>query len=319
MADEQNCSICCSLLASNLGVSPNCGHVFHMNCLQEWLKMKSLCPLCKKTCTFSQIIPLQYEPQSLINDFVDEHGKTKLNSLQRQLMQQVFLVRTQQRCAKASENLLALQQEINDQDKEIETLSALLQEQEESNYAMEKTLSEHNEKELQPVQEALREKILLQSQLQNDYTLLLNHMLLIRSLNNLQDELEGKKPPSSVKRLAADFAKFKDSRGLIITWQTRFLKKKLVELSKASATEQEQVQKQLDELGRRAGRLRKEKVQLQELMDALARDLATCEAETSRWDRKTRKRLEEAEKSDPTLEASADDPLAQLISFVDTS
>lgn len=32
-----------------------CGHVFHLDCIQRWLKTRNVCPLCNKDWDFSKI------------------------------------------------------------------------------------------------------------------------------------------------------------------------------------------------------------------------------------------------------------------------
>lgn len=314
MADDQSCSICCQLLSSQLGVPPRCGHVFHVSCLRSWLRVKPLCPLCKNSCSADQIISLNYEPQSLVNKFVDQQG-SRPTPAQRDILRQVMILRTQQRCAASTANLLALQAEINCEDEELEALTASVQAQQAINDVMEAKLKEHNDRELLPVQTEMKKKLQLQKELQNEHSLLTNHALLIRSLNNLQDELEGKKPTSSAKQLTAEFAKFGDDRGFIITWQTRFLKRKLTELT---VQEQQKTQQQLDELSRRSGRLKAERASLQHSLEVISRDIAACQTETERWTRSAQRRLERGTSGDgPEEEDDPENALAQLISFAD--
>lgn len=40
------CSICLEDLNSNL-YALQCGHLFHENCIQKWLKLKKYCPVCQ--------------------------------------------------------------------------------------------------------------------------------------------------------------------------------------------------------------------------------------------------------------------------------
>jgi RING-box protein 1 len=49
---EDNDSYCVNCIASNntncSTVIGDCGHAYHEHCINEWLKLKRVCPLCNK-------------------------------------------------------------------------------------------------------------------------------------------------------------------------------------------------------------------------------------------------------------------------------
>jgi endogenous inhibitor of DNA gyrase (YacG/DUF329 family) len=52
-ADSSNCAICIDALKTGQMVKalPYCSHKFHSKCINDWLKQKLQCPLCKtKVC-----------------------------------------------------------------------------------------------------------------------------------------------------------------------------------------------------------------------------------------------------------------------------
>ena len=48
-ANDNTCSICLSEYQpkETLRTIPNCNHYFHANCIDEWLKKKATCPICR--------------------------------------------------------------------------------------------------------------------------------------------------------------------------------------------------------------------------------------------------------------------------------
>ena len=47
--EEDNiCSICCESTNFKFVDTLGCNHIFHHNCIREWFKIKSTCPLCRQ-------------------------------------------------------------------------------------------------------------------------------------------------------------------------------------------------------------------------------------------------------------------------------
>ena len=48
-SSKPQCSICLEQISFNTHHYLHCGHVFHCNCINMWLKDKSYCPYCKQS------------------------------------------------------------------------------------------------------------------------------------------------------------------------------------------------------------------------------------------------------------------------------
>ena len=44
-----NCSICLDKQKYNCSIITNCNHIFHKECLKNWIELNDSCPLCRKT------------------------------------------------------------------------------------------------------------------------------------------------------------------------------------------------------------------------------------------------------------------------------
>lgn len=45
--DDMNCSICLESVNNHIGMLDRCHHFFHYNCISDWQKISSECPLCR--------------------------------------------------------------------------------------------------------------------------------------------------------------------------------------------------------------------------------------------------------------------------------
>ena len=55
-ADRHTCSICISaILASEWARTLDCGHTFHLQCLDPWLTRQDMCPNCKRSMRSSAL------------------------------------------------------------------------------------------------------------------------------------------------------------------------------------------------------------------------------------------------------------------------
>ena len=44
----EECSICFEEITNNNLKTLNCGHIFHKNCIDSWLKINPICPYCRE-------------------------------------------------------------------------------------------------------------------------------------------------------------------------------------------------------------------------------------------------------------------------------
>ena len=65
-----DCSICHEILSDQLSIC-YCGHIYHTNCIIQWLSHNKLCPLCKQTA--KPLIQLACTPQSYIQKYIESN------------------------------------------------------------------------------------------------------------------------------------------------------------------------------------------------------------------------------------------------------
>ncbi|PIA54272.1 hypothetical protein AQUCO_00900666v1 [Aquilegia coerulea] len=72
--DNKNTTSCCSICLSDykntdmLRLLPDCGHLFHVKCVDPWLRLHPTCPVCRNTPTptpmstpLAEVVPLAHQ------------------------------------------------------------------------------------------------------------------------------------------------------------------------------------------------------------------------------------------------------------------
>lgn len=61
--EQMECAICLSSMSSEKDIitKTECGHKFHVNCLEEWIKRSNTCPLCRCKTQYNMYNKI-YEP-----------------------------------------------------------------------------------------------------------------------------------------------------------------------------------------------------------------------------------------------------------------
>ena len=67
------CSICSEVLGASLSAAV-CGHVYHTECIANWLKQKPSCPLCKHALSSQQLTALHFQPQHKLAQLQQQHA-----------------------------------------------------------------------------------------------------------------------------------------------------------------------------------------------------------------------------------------------------
>ncbi|VWU51578.1 conserved protein, unknown function [Hepatocystis sp. ex Piliocolobus tephrosceles] len=76
------CCICHLQLKYNLCVEKACGNVFHYECMERWIEVQRVCPLCKASCNNNGLIRIHYELKedntTLLYDELQTKSKNEL-------------------------------------------------------------------------------------------------------------------------------------------------------------------------------------------------------------------------------------------------
>lgn len=68
--EEQSCPVCLDIIEDKNSVVTECGHKFHFSCLQESLKSKNSCPMCRKKIGNHKKMLTESQKERIINETI---------------------------------------------------------------------------------------------------------------------------------------------------------------------------------------------------------------------------------------------------------
>lgn len=61
---QQSFETCCAKCSHPIQCVPcvgNCAHVYHLHCIESWLKRNEMCPLCRETWKYKKIFSSEFK------------------------------------------------------------------------------------------------------------------------------------------------------------------------------------------------------------------------------------------------------------------
>uniref|UniRef100_W8C3A1 TRAF-interacting protein n=1 Tax=Ceratitis capitata TaxID=7213 RepID=W8C3A1_CERCA len=121
-----NCVICAELFAASDDVrATNCGHMFHISCLKQWMERSKSCPQCRTKCTDRNIFRLYFNLANLDTSTIDvgslqeqvDNASLQLKMKEQELNKAELQIRElKERQVKAAKTIQAMEQKLQKND-----------------------------------------------------------------------------------------------------------------------------------------------------------------------------------------------------------
>uniref|UniRef100_A0A182KAX0 RING-type domain-containing protein n=1 Tax=Anopheles christyi TaxID=43041 RepID=A0A182KAX0_9DIPT len=95
------CPICHdAFVCSTHAVTTTCGHMFHHNCILQWLERSSTCPQCRNRCNQSELVKMYFHMSS---NYEASNAEDNVGSLEEKLDELTLKIRQQEEILKTIE------------------------------------------------------------------------------------------------------------------------------------------------------------------------------------------------------------------------